>query len=254
MDQETISQLKKQFDTLPKNIQEVIINIDLSEKMQKIVEKNKLMLDKAGLLETETLLVLYGVEPLKQYINNIVKNVGLSESQAIAIAKDTDELIFKNIRESLRKINEQIEEEDKIAEESENDKINDQENVPEKTDLLSSIENPEAIKEKENSVSLSSLKSNSMNPENTETIEKGIEIKLNNLPGITPDSILPTKISIKDRQLEPFHNNTSPVSNIVESKLSKPVIVTKQEITIEEKTKLPEKPIQKVDPYREPIN
>ncbi len=247
-------EFEKYIESLPPELKEAIYSIDYPTKLQEISSKHKLMIDQAGKFEIETTLVMAGIEPLKQYINNIVKNVGLSESQAIAIAKDTDELIFKNIRESLRKINEQIEEEDKIAEESEDNKINYQENVPEKTDLLSSIENPDAIKEKEDSVSLSSLKSNSMNPENTETIEKGIEIKLNNLPGITQDSILPTKISIKDKQLEPFHNNTSPISNIVESKLNKPVIVTKQEITIEEKTKLPEKPIQKVDPYREPIN
>ncbi|MFH0755315.1 MAG: hypothetical protein V1910_01450 [bacterium] len=103
--------LKKQYDVLPKQIQEAISDIDLPAKLQEIVRKNKLMIDQAGKLETETVLVLFGLEPLENYIKNLVKNVGLTNIQASLVAHDINEAIFKNIRESLKKINEQVFEE-----------------------------------------------------------------------------------------------------------------------------------------------
>lgn len=243
---------QKYIEGLPPELKQAIYSIDYPKQLQEITAKHKMMIDQAGKFEVETTLVMAGVEPLNQYINNLVKHVGLSESEAIAVAKDTDELIFKNIRESLRKINDQIAEEEKIAEENQKEESEYQEKIPEKDELLSDIENPENIKG--DSVSISSLKSNSDNPENIETIEKGIEVRLNNLPKITSDAILPTRSSITEKQIEPFHQNISPVANIVDEKLNKPVVTQKQTLTVEEKTKLPEKPIQKSDPYREPIN
>ena len=254
MDQETINQLKQQFQNLPQEIQNAILSVNLSEKLQEISKNNKLMFDKAGLLETETILVLYGIEPLENYTSNLIKNVGLTSIQASVIAHDVNESIFKSIRESLKKINDQILEEDKMIDDQnkENSQQKYTEDIPEKDALLSNIENPDNIKENENSVSLSSLKSNSTNPDNIEEIEKGIEVRSNNLPEIAPEAILPTKI-LKDKQIEVLHQNTSPLNNIVDSKLNENVIVPKQNITIEEKTKLPEKPVQKIDPYRESI-
>ena len=251
---------KDYIETLPAELKQAIYSIDYPQKLQEIVKNNKLMIDQAGKLEAETTLVMAGIVPLDKYISNLIGNVGLSNIQASVVAHYVNETIFKNIRESLKKINDQIAEEDKIISETEKTTKNgvpSRGELPTKEDIMTGIENPENIKNVEESVSLSSLQSNSLpaqagaKPETHEMIEKGIEIRINNLPEIAPKAILPTVSSLIPKKPEPFHINIPPVENIVEAKLNNTVIVPKQTIVVEEKTKLPEKSRLSTDPYRE---
>lgn len=232
---------KDYIETLPPEIKQAIYSIDYPQKLQEIVRNNKLMIDQAGKLEAETTLVIAGLEPLDKYVSNLVKNVGLSNIQASVVAHDVNESIFKNIRESLKKINDQIAEEEKIIVEA---------NSPTQKDVVNGIENPENIKFYEKSVSLSSLKSNGTNPENHEIME-GMEIS--RLPEIISEKMLPMVPTFTPKPAEPYHQNISPFNNIVDSKLTKALSMPKKTIVIEEKTKLPEKPKTSGDPYRETI-
>ena len=214
------------------------------------------MIDQAGKLESETTLVMVGIEPLDKYVSNLVSNVGLSSIQASIVAHDVNESIFKSIRESLKKINDQIAEEDKII--SETEKVA----PPTKEDVLNAIEKPENIKSSEPSISLSSLPSNSPKPETHEEISRGIEIRVNNLPEVAPkplpavSSVIPKPTLampvLNFKPKEQINQNISPVNNIVESKLTNTVVAPKQTVVIEEKTKLPPEKSKPVgDPYRE---
>ena len=73
------------------------------------------------------------------------------------------------------------------------------------------------------------------------------------LPEIYPETTLPAQ-SILTKQ-EPYHENISPVENIIKAKMTESVVVPKEKIVIEEKSKLPEKsnPSDSSDPYREPV-
>lgn len=246
---------KDYIDTLPAEIKQAIYSIDYPQKLQEIVRNNKLMIDQAGKLETETTLVMAGIEPMNKYVNNLISNVGLSSIQASVIAHDVNESIFKNIRETLKKINDQIIEEDKTLTEAE---------TPTKENIITGIENPENIKSGETSISISSL-SSTVKPEiHPEMADEGIEIKVNHLPEVPPN-ILPTvstkngipsrgTASFASKPAEPFHQNISPIPNIVESKLTNTVIVPKETVVVEEKTKLPQKPTPSNDPYREQVS
>lgn len=243
MDETTQQDLKKQFQALPVELQKAIVSIDLPTKLQEIIKNNKLMLDQAGNLETEIQLVLLGVEPLDNFIKNLVNNVGLSNIQASIIAHDVNELVFKGIREALKTINDQILEEEKQSKE-----------IPQltKKDVLVGIEKPHILDEE--SVSLSSLPSNK--PEIHEAIDRGVEIKINNLPEIPPKIEFPVVQNIPvtvQNQSQPANLNISvaPTKNIIETKLNETVVIPKQTIVIEEKTKLPGKDNPNVDPYRE---
>ena len=246
---------KDYIETLPPELKQAVYSIDYHEKLQEIIKNNKLMVDQAGKLEAETSLIIMGVEPLDKYVANLVKNVGLSNIQASIVAHDVNESIFKNIRESLKKINDQIKKEEKIIEEINilNKEYSGDANNPTKEDVLAGIEHPEDIKNNEESISMSSLKSNGINQEKIETMERGVEIRVDNLPEIAPEAILPVVSSLTPKKQEPFHVNIPPVKNIVESKLNNTVVVPKQTIVVEEKTKLPNKPKTAGDPYREPI-
>ncbi len=246
MDKTQEQKLKEQFDILPAEVQKAITTLDLSAKLQEIVKNNKLMIDQAGKLEIQTLLVLFGIEPIENYTNNLTKKVGLSNIQTSVVAHDVNEIIFKNIRESLKKMsNEMLEAKKETAE-----KINN----PTKESILAGIEQPENIKNSEESLSMSDLKSNTPSQEiYPEMATEGIEIRVNNLPEIAPEIALPAISSLTSKPTEPFHQNISPVNNIVESKLNSTVIVPKENIIIEEKTKIPERNKSSGDPYRESI-
>lgn len=237
---------REYLETLPPEIKQAIFSIDYPQKLQQIIKNNKLLIDQGGKLEAETTLVMAGIEPLDNYVKNLRENVGLSSIQASVVAHDVDELIFKNIRESLKKINEQIKEEDRILSGAE--KVSE----PTKEDVLSGIENPKNISSGEVPVSISSQPSSNKSDVH-ETIDRGIEIKINNLPEIAP-KILPSVSIVNTKPIELFHKNTPPVSNIVESKMTSTLIIPKKNIIIEEKTKLPEKRTGgSGDPYRESV-
>jgi hypothetical protein len=254
MDEILTQDLKKQFDALPPEVQKAISGVDLPTKLQEIVKNNKLMIDQAGGLEVETILVLFGLEPLENYTKNLINNVGLTSIQASVVAHDVNESIFKGVRDILKQINDAM-----VSEEKNPAK---QDIVPTKENVLAGIEQPENIKNTESSISISSLKSNtSAIPEtHPEMASEGIEIKINNLPEIAPEAILPatrTSMSIPvppgitKSSTEPIHVNISPVQNIVETKMTETVAVPKITIAVEEKTKLPEKSTASSDPYRE---
>jgi hypothetical protein len=252
MDNISDPELKKQFESLPLEVQKAISGADLPTKLQEIVKNNKLMIDQAGDLQMETMLVLLGLEPLESFVSNLMKNVGLSSIQASVIAHDVNESIFKNIRETLKKINDSAVEAEKAAAT--------QPAIPTKETVLAGIEQPSIIKNTEGTISISSL-SNKPAPENhPEMAKEGIEIKINNiLPEIAPKNPFPSVTSVSSspslapKPSEPFHINISPVANIVETKMTETVVVPKETIIVPQTTKLPEKPKPAGDPYREPI-
>lgn len=262
MDNTLTQDLKKQFDSLPPELQRAISGIDLSEKLQEIVKKHRLMIDQAGKLEIETVLVLFGLERLEKYIKNLTDNVGLSNIQAAEVAHDVNEVIFKGVREILKKINDGIAEQEKAEDKVIKDNRISKDGNPTKEDVLAGIENPTNINSGEESVSISSQKSNNPTQEVYQNIGDGVEIRPNSLPEITPDAIKNEIVMMKKmKPVVPLHQNVAPVNDIVKSKMTETVIVPKKNITVEEKTKLPEKTQQKTDdkpktsgdPYREPI-
>jgi hypothetical protein len=235
MGNETEKIIAEQLKIIPKELRDAISSVDYAEKLQTIVRNNKLMIDQAGKLEQETTLVLLGLEPLDDYINNLKKNIGLSDEQTTTVAHDINELIFKNVRESLRKISEGMKEADKEAGQTP------QTNVKEET--LEAIEKPESI--------TNQSPVNRLEPDYTapKASDKVVEIRPNTIPEIAPESDLP--LTIKQ---PPLHTHEAPVDNIIESKSTETVAVPKQTVIIEEKTKLPEIKKDVGDPYREPIN
>jgi hypothetical protein len=242
--------LKQQFNSLPVALQQAIYNVDVPTKIQKIIEDNKLMIDQGGKLLMETLLILLGIAPMGDFTGNLVKNVGLPSIQASIITHDINESIFKAVREELKKINEMVGTLEPEAKSPENVSNSVTQITPTKESVLAGIEQPETIKKTESSVSMSSLKSNSATPETHESIDKGIEIKINNLPEVPPKAMMPM-MSSTIKSTEPFHLNIPPVANIVEAKMTSTVAAPKETIIVEEKTKLPEKPKTSGDPYRE---
>ncbi len=249
--QDNDKDFKDYIETLPPELKQAIYSIDYPKKLQEVVKNNKLMIDQAGKLEAETTLVMAGIEPMNKYLGNLVVNVGLSSAQASLVAHDVNELIFKNIREALKQINDQILEEDKIIAETE--KVQAFEKEPTKEEVLEGIEHPENIKENEQSISISSLKSNNVGIEMPKfTSNSIVEVRPDILPEqINPAAILPVVSSVVPKPPY-FHKNISPVSSVTD-KLNTPVVLPKETVVIKMDTKLPEKNKLSGDPYREAV-
>lgn len=237
MDEETQKIIDEQVRNLPADVKQAIISVNYQTKLQEITKRQKLMIDQIAKVEMETTLVMIGLEPLTDYVANLQRELGVSEARAREISLDVNENIFKPIRESLRQMNEAMEKAGEPAEQSgligmgEDIKFtNSNETNLNRDQILKEIENPAPNRIP---VSAPAIKTN---PEK-------------------PLSVPSTTIEIRPAQEIEIKPNNIP-ANIVEAKMTSP-IVTKQQITdLKPETKLPEvkkKPSSGVDPYREPI-
>ncbi len=93
--------IKEQFESLPKNVQEVLSSTPWRETVQKIGFENNLTGDQSLALETETLLILYGFESPEDYVTNMVKSVEVTEEIALNIAESVGEKIISVIEEKI---------------------------------------------------------------------------------------------------------------------------------------------------------
>lgn len=94
--------IKNRYKELPADIQEAIKSNDLAGKFNAIAEKHGLHIDQNGALQTETILVMLGLEPTTDYVNNLERNLNISRTEAISIAADVNTDILNAIKNSLR--------------------------------------------------------------------------------------------------------------------------------------------------------
>lgn len=221
--------LKEYLAKIPQDIKDIMYSLDYQKLLEEIVKKNNLMIDQAGNLEVETTLVLAGLSPLRDYIDGLEKALEIPREKAEEIAKDVDNFIFKNIRKSLQEINDEDDQAEYVIEQKIKTELD-------KEKVLFGIENPKKIEEE--SVSVSSLGSNLNITRPSETFSIGIEVEK------TQDKEIPKSAIITGPIL---NKNESPINKIVESKTTTPIIIKKENVIIEEKTKLP----NRTDPYRE---
>jgi len=214
--------LKEYLAKIPQDIKDIMYSLDYQKLLEEIVKKNNLMIDQAGSLEVETTLVLAGLSPLRDYIDSLEKALEIPREKAGEVAKDVDSFIFKNIRKSLQEINEEDDQAEYVIEQKAKTELD-------KEKVLFGIENPSKIEEE--SISVSSLGSQY----GTEHFSNGIEVSREQGKEIPKEAIIT------------MNKNTSPIGNIIEEKISKPIALQKENIIIEEKTKVP----NKIDPYRE---
>lgn len=249
MDEETQKIIEEQMKILPADVKTAIISIDYKKKLEEITKRQKLMIDQAGKLEMETTLVMIGLEPLADYIDNIERELELSETRAKEIAMDVSDSIFKPIRESLQKMNDDLENEGIVAEEEKVTGIGDEirftnsneENLN-RDQILNEIENP--IPNRQTTIIEEKIEGKKVA---TEEVGNKIEIRPLQAIEIRENKELNTVSG------EEVKDNTV---NILENKMSGTTVSSKQNIEVKPEIKLPEiteKKVASPDPYREPI-
>ncbi len=248
MDTETQKIINEQLENLPKAMKEALLASNYQNKVQDIAKKYQLMIDESGKLYIETTLVMLGIEPISNFFDNLVQNIGIPEAKAVSIANDIDDSILKSIRGYLIEINKQFKApKNNDTEQEKNQPIS----TPSKDSILAGIETPEKMSG-EGSISVSSLGSNKNLPEIQIPIKpvqsEKMEIRKDLLPEVETGAIIinpkvPTEGDWKE---------SAPTMSDLKSKMTEGTIMQKEKTVIEEKTKIPEKP-RSNDAYREAI-
>lgn len=101
--------IKEEMLTLPKITQETINSFEWIRVSEEIGEKYSLNDDKLDNFQLETFLVLLGLADKEKYMQNVEKNIGISDVESIKIVNEAMEKIFNPIGEIIsRKIEENL--------------------------------------------------------------------------------------------------------------------------------------------------
>jgi hypothetical protein len=257
MDPETQKIIDDQVKTLPADVKAAIISVDYKTKLQEITKRQRLLIDQAAKLEMETTLVMIGLEPLADYIKNLERELGIDSIRAKALAMDVSENIFKPIRESLKKINESLSEEDQGDPEPGEEELTKFTNTNEiglnRDQILKEIENPSLINHQSSDSTTNQIKSNPETQAETE-LEIRPAQELETVPGQTVKDIARSPIqNITTGEVE---KPTVSATDILKMKMTQNTVIPQQTIEAKPETKLPEvkkRPSSSFDPYREPI-
>jgi hypothetical protein len=153
--------IKTRFRELPPEVQKAITSANLTDKFDVLSKKYTLRIDQSDSLQTETLLVMLGLESPNDFLDNLVKNAEMSREMAGKIAADVNTDIIGGIRETLQNLtsNESNEEDNADLEKAADitvdknlaseDVVSNPVKAPTeqmvKNDILNSIENPPAF-------------------------------------------------------------------------------------------------------------
>ncbi len=123
--------LKENFLKLPDDVQEAITSTQVAEKLQTLTDKYSLQLDEAEKVTEEIGYMMLNLKPKKNFVRNIQNVSGLDYDKSKKLVRDVNNIILKDIRESLKKIH---------SGENEDDEDLDEEMV--RGELLQELENP----------------------------------------------------------------------------------------------------------------
>jgi len=98
------SKLEKQFKEIPPDVRKAISSTHVGEKLMQIGRKYNLHVDTLDKLFGETGFVMLGLTHPKDYTKKISKELRVNEKTAREIAAEVNELIYRPIKESLKKM------------------------------------------------------------------------------------------------------------------------------------------------------
>lgn len=89
--------IKKQYNSLPRNLQRAINKVPWKTLVQEIGKKNALDAEQLASLELETMFIIYTFESPDEYVSNLMREVGLSKDEVLAIIEFVAGKIFDPI-------------------------------------------------------------------------------------------------------------------------------------------------------------
>jgi hypothetical protein len=93
-----------EFNALPEGLKEALASPETAQVIEGIGKKFLLHLDVVDTLFDEIGLVMLGITLPREFVGNLRKRLGVSESVVTAIALEVNEKIFQPIRDSLKEL------------------------------------------------------------------------------------------------------------------------------------------------------
>lgn len=231
MDEKTIKIIKEKFDSLPKNIQDVIMSTNYQDAMIEIGKRYNLNVEQMGTMEMETTMVMMGLTPTQNFESELMRELHVDATKGNQVVTDINTQVFAKIRESLKAMS-APKEKNPEPEETEN--------------RDAQILNSAGIKMVE-----PSLPTRTMDIRKEELVENR-EDMLKRIEKAEPKTLVATNVPV------PPPRDAIKTSSILVQKLSGSVQIpmVKTEHSLENITKVPSTPsvvakIPNIDPYRE---
>lgn len=93
--------LNEQFKTLPKVIQDTILDSKWQDKIRRVVTNNKLHIDQGAAIENLVLITMLGIETPENFVKNAKEYAQVGDEQAYNISAQVEREIFGDIRKKL---------------------------------------------------------------------------------------------------------------------------------------------------------
>jgi hypothetical protein len=253
MKQFTSEEIQSQYEKLPKDLQDAISSTEVHDSIVAIGNKYELHVDQLGEMVDLVGLIMLGLSPSKDFVNNFSREAGVKTDIASSVAQDINKEVFDRIRASMQK----IEAEGGHARELQTNEINKETVEEQQTKSQQSITDLERIGGFSIEPTGQNGNGNGSAPANLPGAEEVAESKddlvsgIENPTSIATSSLIATKPSIT----APEENHTD---IIVDHLLAGPVAAAEQKTVkpVEPVKSAPTEPKKPVghDSYREPTN
>ena len=229
--------LEEKYRNIPDDVRKAISSTEVNKKLKSIVDKYKLQFDEGEELTKEIGYVMLGLKSPDYFVRNIQNATDLSQEKAKEIVKEVNEIIFKDIKESLREIHDKR----NFVEDEKIEDLNEEIQEKMRDELMQEIETPKIIEKKvlpENENSENILP----NPEQT-PVNK-----------IVTDIIKKPKQELQKTVVVSKDKKEVPKQKPIQTEKQAPVVVNKEESTKSNKESEQNQSKKYImDPYREPL-
>lgn len=104
--EELQNELRDRFELLPKDLQEVIMGNEYPKKLLAIAKEKGLTYEELGILETETTMVLMGINKAEDFRDQLQIQLKKNDPEVDALVALVNRDVFGPIRQSLMKLTE----------------------------------------------------------------------------------------------------------------------------------------------------
>ncbi|NQV87931.1 MAG: hypothetical protein HQ402_00040 [Parcubacteria group bacterium] len=117
---DTNKKLEEQFKLLPAELREFIVSEELTTDLKNISNRYQLTDEQGSILETQTLIILLGLDYTNKYRDNLTEKLKAPVNIINSIVNEVKEKVFRNVASQLAEVQIGIEKVDKETAEKEN--------------------------------------------------------------------------------------------------------------------------------------
>src|SRR3989344_9538360 len=116
---DTNKKLEEQFKLLPAELKKFIVSEELTTDLKNISSRHQLTDEQGSVLETQTLIILLGLDYTNKYRDNLTAKLGAPADIINSIVNEIKERVFRKVAPQLAEIQIGIERVDKETAEKE---------------------------------------------------------------------------------------------------------------------------------------